>query len=310
MLDWSVTPTTLTLVDWLKLEDIRASLYNRQCDLYMRANTRSTMGAPQPFAGKFALGTLLCVAVLALLWTPLLAFSSSNPTFRIPSVTDFELNATIAYGSTAGRAAARVPLFATTEQYAVLPWLRSERPGRGGSPPPPLPASLAAYAPQQLRLLCGVGDADTLWSPSPPVRARLAAALAAASVDEGASGHPRIWLEIGFSVMRSFPPPTEYGGPLCQGSTRVRLDSRGADALRKVLEGTEEWAPLSGWGEDGSSGNVGLLSWIWQLKDHKCSVGPAWAGAVESAGSGSDGDMENWPDFQVRDCFIMRAFER
>lgn len=73
MLDWSVTSTTLTIVDWMKLEDIKASLYNRQCDLQMREATRPTLGEPQPHTRKFVAGTLICIGLLLLHSCPMTA---------------------------------------------------------------------------------------------------------------------------------------------------------------------------------------------------------------------------------------------
>lgn len=33
LLDWTCSPTTLTWYNWLKLEDVRSSLYVQQCKL-------------------------------------------------------------------------------------------------------------------------------------------------------------------------------------------------------------------------------------------------------------------------------------
>lgn len=169
MLDWSVTSTTLTIVDWMKLEDIKASLYNRQCDLVMREATRPTLGEPQPHTGKFLVGTLICIGVLGLLWTPLLLYSSSNPTYKVPQVSDFTFNATLIYKTHDEAGQTRVPLFQSTDQYTVLPWLKTRE---------KLPATLAAYDPAQLQLMCGAEDSDDMWIPATPLRDELIKALA------------------------------------------------------------------------------------------------------------------------------------
>lgn len=51
VLDWSCTPTTLKLFDWLKLEDISTSLYFVTCDRYGREGRR--LGQRQPRYMKF-----------------------------------------------------------------------------------------------------------------------------------------------------------------------------------------------------------------------------------------------------------------
>lgn len=38
LLDWTCTATTLTWYNWLKLEDIRASLFIEQCKIHYRAS--------------------------------------------------------------------------------------------------------------------------------------------------------------------------------------------------------------------------------------------------------------------------------
>lgn len=51
VLDWSCTPTTLKLFDWLKLEDISTSLYFVTCDRYGREGRH--LGDRQPRYMKF-----------------------------------------------------------------------------------------------------------------------------------------------------------------------------------------------------------------------------------------------------------------
>eukprot|EP00892_Ulva_mutabilis_P011706 jgi/Ulvmu1/8908/UM049_0090.1 len=323
LLDWSVTPTTLTLVDWLKLEDIRASLYNRQCDLMMRASTRAAIGTPQPFASKFALGTLLSLIVIALLWTPLLAFSSSNPTFRIPTISSFAFNASLVYGDGGPAGVTQVPLFNSEHHSTVLPWLRGARlPDGEGWPnatggPGPLPPSMAAYDQPQLQIMCGSENADSLWPLSPPLRAQLAAALDAAAATPEAA--PPVWMEVGFSALRSLPPATAYGGPMCKGAARVRLAAHSVAELRDVLAGEREWATLTASAAGGmrsrvlgGSGTVlqepggarearGFIGWVWQLKEHKCQALPANRGQLlgpEDAVNDDTG-LAGWPGFQV-----------
>ena len=51
VLDWSCTPTTLKLFDWLKLEDISTSLYFVTCD--RKAREGRQLGDRQPRYMKF-----------------------------------------------------------------------------------------------------------------------------------------------------------------------------------------------------------------------------------------------------------------
>lgn len=311
LLDWSVARTTLTLVDWLKLEDIRASLYNRECDLLMRGPRRHP-GTLQPAASKFLLGFTLFLGILALLWTPLLAFSSSNPTFRIPHVENFGFNATLQYRMPPGAGdyqALQLPLITSAARYSVQQWVRSAHSGA-------LPLALAAYSPAQLQLLCASANSDARWQP-PTV---LATALEHVLRDEASKQHvdepSQLTVELGFSVLRSAPPATAYGGPQCDGSVQVRLSRGSVAALQDVLHGKAAWAPLAGWPATQEAGNApptpGLLPWVWQLKEHKCTAQSSWASSqggalaraarssrAQPSGQTAASGLQDWARFQV-----------
>jgi hypothetical protein len=304
LLDWSVTPTTLTLVDWFKLEDIRASLYNRQCDLLMRGMHRR-VGQAQPALPKFLMGFALFLAVLALLWTPLLAFSSSNPTFQTPRITDFTFNASLVHLSRHHGTVESInlPVFASTMQHSVSPWLRNS-----SAELSTLPKSLAAYSPAQLQLLCGGMHSDRAWQRSLEVRARFQELLEEESLGDGASAS-QVWLDLGFGALRSFPPETAYGGPLCSGAVKVQLSRRAAGQLALVMQSRQKWAMLEGWqngaGSDtGSKPNLGLFGWVWQLKEHKC-ITQSSAGAIDVSPVPHTGSpLSLWPLFQV--CLVFK----
>lgn len=300
LLDWSVTPTTLTLVDWLKLEDIRASLYNRQCDLLMRGLGRRE-GQAQPALPKFLLGFSLFAGILALLWTPLLAFSSSNPTFRTPRIVDFAFNASLLHveGHHGSIASLHLPVFESAAQHSVGPWLRNATGGAAA-----LPKSLAAYAPDQLRLLCASTTADRMWEPALAVRTAFEDVLQREARGGGGEAS-HVWLEVGFSALRSFPPASAYGGPMCDGAVRVRLSRGSAGELARVMRRGASWARLEGWPEGaagmggGASAQRGLFDWVWQIKEHKCVVQPS-AAAVDAAAPAGTSPLGAWPNFLVR----------
>lgn len=296
LLDWSVTPTTLTLVDWLKLEDIRASLYNRQCDLLMRSFGRRA-GQAQAALPKFLLGFSLFAGILALLWTPLLAFSSSNPTFRTPRIVDFAVNASLLHvvDHRGAVESLHLPVFQSSAQHSVGPWLRHAPQANA------LPKSLTAYIPDQLRLLCASTSADHLWQPAPRIRTAFQDVLQReASGGDAEASH--VWLQVGFSALRSFPPASAYGGPECEGSVRVRLSRSSAGQLAEVLQRKASWAKLEGW-PDGVGGSTaprrGLLDWVWQLKEHKCVVQPSAAAVDAAAPAAGAAALSAWPKFQV-----------
>ena len=76
VLDWSCTPTTLKLFDWLKLEDISTSLYFVTCDRYGREGRQ--LGQRQPRYMKFC-QVLPCPCYLALSLVAMQCISTSSP---------------------------------------------------------------------------------------------------------------------------------------------------------------------------------------------------------------------------------------
>ena len=94
-------------------------------------------------------GTLLFFALLLLLWVPLIAFSSGNPTYQVPDVLAFETNATL--GITRGNGSDLVetlsfPVFQAGQRRSRQNWV---------SRPADLPGSVGdAYSANQAKLLC------------------------------------------------------------------------------------------------------------------------------------------------------------
>lgn len=228
LLDWACTPTTLTLYDWLKLEDVNIGLYFAA--VMRKAKSGRPLGAPQPRYLKFFQGTLLFSALLILIWVPLLVFSTGNPTYQPPAVTAFSINATLHLNATDGLI--KSPLYTASDSGTWKLWA-----GSNTTLPPPLAPD---YLVDQVVTLCARPDADTLWTASPPFRRRLSG-LKLHEHDAGA-------IEFGLAVVRDLPPPSERGsGPLCIGSVAVPLTKRCLDEVTLLIgSDSEEIKPYKG----------------------------------------------------------------
>ncbi|CAA7044183.1 unnamed protein product [Microthlaspi erraticum] len=79
VLDWSCTATSLTMYDWLKLEDVNASLYLVKCDTVLNRATHKH-GERQTKMTKCCNGICLFFILLCVIWAPMLMYSSGNPT--------------------------------------------------------------------------------------------------------------------------------------------------------------------------------------------------------------------------------------
>ncbi|KAK3041408.1 hypothetical protein RJ639_000385, partial [Escallonia herrerae] len=79
VLDWSCTTTSLTMYDWLKLEDINASLYLVKSDTVLNRAAHK-QGEKQTKVTKFCNGICLFFILICVIWAPMLIYSSGNPT--------------------------------------------------------------------------------------------------------------------------------------------------------------------------------------------------------------------------------------
>ena len=76
-IDWTVTSTALSLLEWIKFEDIHAKLYIAKCDSIEFAE--KTIGEIVSKITKFFLGCCGIFFLLVLLFGPMLLFSTLNP---------------------------------------------------------------------------------------------------------------------------------------------------------------------------------------------------------------------------------------
>ena len=243
LLDWACTATTLTLYDWLKLEDINMSLYFSA--VMRESKMRKPLGARQPRYLKFFQGTLLFSLLLVLLWVPLLVFSTGNPTYQVPSLATFSVNVTLqatsgSDGGGGGFGRVTVPLFHAGNRGVWSSWIQAPANASSSSSAAKsaaLPAALAVdYSPEQLQLLCTPPDADALWAASPPTRRALVDAMDSPDAD--------VAISFGWDALRDLPPPSDHGGPLCTGTAAVALADESRVALIAMMRGERTTAPL------------------------------------------------------------------
>lgn len=282
VLDWSCTPTTLKLFDWLKLEDISTSLYFVTCD--RKAREGRQLGDRQPRYMKFCQGTLLFLGLLVLLWVPLIVFSSGNPTYKVPAVAGFYLNASIGSitNGDVGDFEARMtfPLFLGGERQLQRRWVGN------GTLPGGMPDQ---YTDEQLELLCVSEDSDRLWRLTPPAQKALAALL-----DDSSAAMSFSW-----SILRNAPPLSPHGSPMCQATQTLPLAPLTREHLVDILQGRRTSASLmvanltdpDGEGP-GKGGSRGLYSLFWQLRGDMCGVRTDFR--YQSPGWGRGSSQEQW----------------
>ncbi|KAK9055797.1 hypothetical protein SSX86_026882 [Deinandra increscens subsp. villosa] len=150
VLDWSCTTTSLTMYDWLKLEDINASLYLVKCDSVLnRANHKQ--GERQSRMTKFCNGICLFFILIIVIWAPMLMYSSGNPTNIANPINDASIQF---YIKTNG---GRLMLYQTT-LCSITPWTDFN----SSANLDPL-GYLESYNVNDIQLICCQADATDLW---------------------------------------------------------------------------------------------------------------------------------------------------
>ncbi|XP_061378213.1 piezo-type mechanosensitive ion channel component isoform X5 [Danaus plexippus] len=78
LMDWIWTDTSMTLMDWLKMEDIFASVFLLKCSRYVEDEFPQPRGAKKSATSKYLLGGGVLTFVIAIIWFPLVFFAFGN----------------------------------------------------------------------------------------------------------------------------------------------------------------------------------------------------------------------------------------
>lgn len=148
VLDWSCTTTALNMYDWLKLEDIYGSLFLVQCDNKLNRE-KHRLGEKQSMFIKFCSGVLLFAILIAVIWAPMLIYSSGNPT-NTPNLV-MDVHAGIAVKTAGG-------VFKLYETG-----LCHNHTLTGTRYPDEHRSVLAGYDPRDVQVICCEPDGASLW---------------------------------------------------------------------------------------------------------------------------------------------------
>uniref|UniRef100_A0A5B7BCU2 Uncharacterized protein n=1 Tax=Davidia involucrata TaxID=16924 RepID=A0A5B7BCU2_DAVIN len=150
VLDWSCTSTSLTMYDWLKLEDINASLYLVKCDAILNRASHK-QGEKQTKMTKCCNGICLFFILICVIWAPMMMYSSGNPTNIANPIKDASVQFDI---KTAG---GRLTLYQTTLCESIS-W---DKLNTVVNLDPH--GYLETFDKDDIQLICCQPDASTLW---------------------------------------------------------------------------------------------------------------------------------------------------
>ncbi|XP_049867605.1 piezo-type mechanosensitive ion channel component [Pectinophora gossypiella] len=78
LMDWIWTDTSMTLMDWLKMEDIFANVFLLKCSRYVEDEFPQPRGVKKSTIAKYLLGGSVLAFVIAIIWFPLVFFAFGN----------------------------------------------------------------------------------------------------------------------------------------------------------------------------------------------------------------------------------------
>ncbi|KAK3164410.1 hypothetical protein QOZ80_1AG0017640 [Eleusine coracana subsp. coracana] len=236
VLDWSCTTTSLTMYDWLKLEDIYASLFLVKCDAILnRANHRQ--GERQTKMTKFCSGICLFFVLICVIWAPMLIYSSGNPTNIANPIIDVSVKMDVkALGG-------RLTFFKTTA-CEKIPWKYL----KAYNDVDPLDY-LGAYNVDDIQLICCQPDASTMWLIPPPVQSRFIQSLEETEMLFG-----KMELIFNWDFLRARPKGKElvkYESPIehCPSVDDVKRVLNGTANSFRIVDAYPRYFRVTGSGE-------------------------------------------------------------
>ncbi|XP_039019748.1 piezo-type mechanosensitive ion channel homolog isoform X1 [Hibiscus syriacus] len=165
VLDWSCTTTSLTMYDWLKLEDIYGSLFLVKCDVDLN-RAKHQQGKKQTKLTKFCSGICLFFILICVIWAPMLMYSSGNPTNIANPIREASVQVDIETSS------GKLTLFETTLCERIS-WNKVKHKHLDLDPQ----GYLDNYNEVDIQLICCQADASKVWLVPPVVQSRFIESL-------------------------------------------------------------------------------------------------------------------------------------
>lgn len=75
IMDWMWTDTSMTIFDWLKMEDIFATIFQLKCSRHVETEYPQPRGEKKKVAIKYLMGGAGLFAIIAVIWFPLVFFA-------------------------------------------------------------------------------------------------------------------------------------------------------------------------------------------------------------------------------------------
>uniref|UniRef100_H0XWC8 Piezo type mechanosensitive ion channel component 1 (Er blood group) n=1 Tax=Otolemur garnettii TaxID=30611 RepID=H0XWC8_OTOGA len=225
VMDWVWTDTTLSLSNWMCVEDIYANIFIIKCSRETEKKYPQPKGQKKKKIVKYGMGGLIILFLIAIIWFPLLFMSLVRSVVGVVNQ-PIDVTVTLKLGG-------YEPLFTmSAQQPSIIPFTSQayEELSRQFDPHPLAMQFISQYSPEDIVTAQIEGSSGALWRISPPSRAQMKRELS--------NGNAHITLRFTWNFQRDLAK----GGTVENTNEKHTLDlapnSTARLQLARLLEGT------------------------------------------------------------------------
>lgn len=167
LMDWIWTDTSMTLFDWLKMEDIFANVYQLKCMRQLEEDLPAPRGQKKGSLVKYLMGGGMMFGIILLIWFPLALFAFSNAVGE-PNL-PFDVSVTLRIGP-------YEPVYVMSAQDSNIHGLNDAQWEKFMAPYAKDKTALtflSNYEPVDVAAVKLGANSTSIWNISPPDKARL-----------------------------------------------------------------------------------------------------------------------------------------
>ncbi|XP_032985414.1 piezo-type mechanosensitive ion channel component 1 isoform X3 [Rhinolophus ferrumequinum] len=168
VMDWVWTDTTLSLSNWMCVEDIYANIFIIKCSRETEKNYPQPKGQKKKKIVKYGMGGLIILFLVGIIWFPLLFMSLVRSVVGVVNQ-PIDVTVTLKLGG-------YEPLFTmSAQQPSIVPFTQQtyEELSRQFEPHPLAMQFISQYSPEDIVTAQIEGSSGALWRISPPSRAQM-----------------------------------------------------------------------------------------------------------------------------------------
>ncbi|XP_037671691.1 piezo-type mechanosensitive ion channel component 1 isoform X2 [Choloepus didactylus] len=178
VMDWVWTDTTLSLSNWMCVEDIYANIFIIKCSRETEKKYPQPKGQKKKKIVKYGMGGLILLLLVAVIWFPLLFMSLVRSVVGVVNQ-PIDVTVTLKLGG-------YEPLFTmSAQQPSIVPFTAQayEELAKEFDPHPLAMQFISQYSPEDIVTAQIEGSSGVLWRISPPSRAQMKRELANGTAD-------------------------------------------------------------------------------------------------------------------------------